>query len=640
MRRPGFRSMKTPRSIAEPARFPPIRWRGPLQVVTGFAIELAIWFALASLQLWGNPISIGDTLPRGGEASLTVPLLNLWTVGWNGIQAASGFRDYFHAPIFYPEPGAFTYSEMQPTTLVVAPLVWSLGPVVAYNVYLALQLALTATLARRIVASLDDRRWLAILAGVLFLHLPFVWAELGVLQLTAAWGPLAVIHATRGLGRRPAVTSAVMLGFAAAACYAACNYYGMFLILLAAPFLILLWPTPPGETPRHRPRRFAPFAYLPLAIVVAAAAVSPLLAGQMKYLNASAPPRPTAWVRYFSARPSDYLPPLRRRDHGSDPDPSGHGSTAEGHAESPQPAPRELGLGLAVTTLAVLGVLGGILPRVRRNESHAAGPDDHERSRWVGFCTALAVAAAVASFGPRVSVFGFVPWDWVGDRFSPLRLIRTPFRFALFYQIAIMFLAIEGIGRVQAWLGQPNRRWRPRWTAAGCLFASAFAVIGTWPTRTPLEDVRDLISPPAWSLWLRDHTPPGSAVAGLPMPQRGKTADYEPITRLMVRSLRFKRPIVNGYSGFFPPRYRQLRAASHDFPSPETVHELWLLGVRYLVIDRSRFEAWGDGPESWPRTPGISISVAYADPLEPVVVCRLTGRVVPDSDAAKENSGL
>lgn len=639
--------MNTPRSIREAARFRPGGWRRPTRAVVRVAAECAAWFVLACVQIWGNPISIGDSIPRGDERSPTVPLLNVWTVGWNATQAASGFRDYWHAPIFYPEPGAFTFSEMQPTTLVVAPLVWSFGPVAAYNVYLAFQLALTAVLARRIVASLDHGRWLAILAGILFLQLPFVWAELGVLQLTAAWGPLAVIHATRLLSRGPAVTPAVLLGIAAAGCYAACNYYGLFLVILAPPFLILLWPNPTHEEPGPQPRRYAAFAHLPLAVVVATAAVSPLLVAQVRFLNATASPRPTEWVRSFSARPSDYLPSppswYRNSEAAREEPPSRSRTTPERPRSGPRPRSRDLGAGIAITTLALLGVLGVLLPGPRRTTRDGAEADrnrsvDRGRSRWIGFCATLAVVAAVASLGPRVSLFGFVPWDWLGDRFTPLGLIRTPFRFALFVQIAMTFLAIEGLGRVHAWF-DPSNRQRRRWAAAGCLFASALAVISTWPAPRPLEDVRDLKSPTAWSTWLRHHTPPGSVVAGLPMPQSGTTADYAPTTRLMVRSLHFRRPIVNGYSGFFPPRYRQLRVAAREFPSPETIQELWLLGARYLVIDRSRFGAWGDGPTTWPRPPGISISVAYADPYEPVVVCQLSGRVVPDSDAAEDNFG-
>ena len=631
--------MNTRRTTRQRSRFRPGDWRSLTRSAARVAAEGAAWFALACVQIWGNPISFRDSIPRGDEGSPTVPLLNVWTVGWNGTRAASGFRNYWHAPIFYPEPGAFTYSEMQPTTLVVAPLVWSFGPVPAYNVYLALQLALTAMFARRIVASLDHRRWLAILAGVLFLHLPFVWAELGVLQLTAAWGPLAVIHATRLLALRPAVTPAVVLGIAAAACYAACNYYGLFLIILAPPFLFLLWPDPALQDPRPQPRRFAVFAYLPFAVVVAAAVVSPMLVAQLRFLNATASPRPIGWVRSFSARPLDYLPSLpswrRKSDAGRGEPPSSSRATSD----RSRPRSRDLGSGVAITTLALLGVL---LPRVRRTTREGTAADhnrsgDRGRARWIGFCITLAVLAAVASFGPRVSLFGFVPWDWIGDRFTPLRLIRTPFRFALFVQIAMTFLAIEGIRGVHARFDRANHR-RRRWVTGGCLAASALAVISTWPPRTSLEDVRDLKSPTAWSTWLRDETPPGSVVAGLPMPETGTAADYASTTRLMVRSLHFRRPIVNGYSGFFPPRYRQLRVAAREFPSPETIRELWLLGTRYLVIDRSRFGAWGDGPATWPRPPGISISVAYTDPVEPVVVCQLSGRVVPDSDAATDNS--
>lgn len=564
--------------------------------------EWLVWTGVAVLQIGGWPGQLTTRIPIGTESSATVPLFNAWTLRWNAEQAMSGLGSYFHAPIFFPTPGAFTFSEMQPTMLVVAPLLaagfsWAL----AYNLYLGLNLGLAAVLARRIALGLGYSPGLAFATALLVFHLPFARWQLGVIQLTSLWGPLGVIAAAVAWSRRPGIRTGVILGVAVAACYAACNYYGLFVLMLAPCFLLLL----PGNI-RVRWRDWA--GSLAVAGGVALLLVAPLAIGQWRYLASSAGPRSPEWVRHFAALGSDYLTSF-----------PGRGVPA---------GTRPLGSGMVLSLTAIAGAAAMFWGRVWRRRPQ--GP--RFRRRWLRFCVALAAASLVLSCGPRLSLAGLDPWNWLRDWVPPIRWIRVPYRLAVFHQLAVVFLAIATVHRFSRWLDRRRshrvrpRRWGGRQPAnrkvlplglMGLPWCLTAAAVGeTWPVPPATRDVRPLVSEPDWSAWLREHAPPAGPVAWLPFPQTGTTAAYEPTTVGMLRSLDFGRPLINGYSGFFPQDYRRLRVAMRRFPDGPTLQALRARGVRYLIADP------GGGDVSWTAR-AISerpSALRFADPATGVTI--------------------
>ena len=579
-------------------RLAPLRF--PLAITESLA-----WAAVAALQIAGWPGQWTTRIPIGTESSATVPLFNAWTLRWNAEQAMSGFGSYFHAPIFFPTPGTFTFSEMQPTMLVVAPLLaggfsWAL----AYNLYLALNLGLAAVFARRIALGLGYPPGLAFLAALLVFHLPFARWQLGVIQLTALWGPLAVIAAAVAWARRPGIRTGVLLGVAVAACYAACHYYGLFVLLLAPCFVLLL----PGDLRAVWRRRAGSLA---VAGGVALLLVAPLVIGQGRYLASSASPRSPEWVRQFAARGSDYLTAF-----------PGRGVPA---------GTRPLGSGVVLSLTAIAGAAGMAWGRVWRRRPQ--GP--RFRRRWLRFCVAMAAASLILSCGPRLSLAGLEPWTWLRDRVPPVGWIRVPYRLAAFHQLAVVFLAVGTLDRCCRWYrrrgsgavraprvaGQPTTIRRVRRVLHLALFGlpwvlTAAAVWETWPIPTATRDVRPLVSEPAWSAWLRGHAPRGVAAAWVPFPQTGTTAAYEPTTIGMLRSLDFGLPLVNGYSGFFPDDYRRLRVAMRRFPDGPTLQALRARGVRYLIAD----PAAGDVSWTTRATRQRPSALRFADPVTGVTI--------------------
>ena len=195
--------------------------------------EFAFFLGLALFATWPLALCVASALPLGTEGVATVPLFNLWSVWWNADRLAHGLSDYWDAPIFYPTQGTFAFSEPQPVTLAVTPLVWmSRSPIAAYNVYLLLSLALNGWLGAWLVRQVTLSRWSGLAGGAMLLMLPFVHWQLGVLQLVPVWGVLWTIGALQRFGAEPRVAHALSLGAALAVTYLSCAYHGLFLILL------------------------------------------------------------------------------------------------------------------------------------------------------------------------------------------------------------------------------------------------------------------------------------------------------------------------------------------------------------------------------------------------------------------------
>jgi hypothetical protein len=91
-----------------------------------------------------------------------------------------------------------------------------------------------------------------------------------------------------------------------------------------------------------------------------------------------------------------------------------------------------------------------------------------------------------------------------------------------------------------------------------------------------------------WVTWVKNATPPDTVLAHLPFPQGTMAEHYQPTVVAMICQLWHHRPMVNGYSGFFPEAFLDAKYACNELPNQ--THGLDLLrklGVRYCVVDRS-----------------------------------------------------
>ena len=123
-----------------------------------------------------------------------------------------------------------------------------------------------------------------------------------------------------------------------------------------------------------------------------------------------------------------------------------------------------------------------------------------------------------------------------------------------------------------------------------------------------------------WAHWLRDQTPAEAVVVTVPFVIDTSELAHEMSTRAMFHQMTHRRPLVDGYSGFFPQMYKDLRTAMKRFPDEPSLNRLQLHGVRYCVVEESRLtpaaqQALNARSHRLPRR--------YADPIRRVVIHEL-----------------
>ena len=574
------------------------------RAVGGFCVYLAI----ALVATWPLVMSLGSAISYGCEAEATVPLFNLWTLWWNADRAAHGLAGYWTAPIFHSTHGTFAFSEAQPTMIVVAPLVWLTGNrVLAYNVYQLLILTLNGWSGQRLLRRVGHRPWLAFCGGALVELLPFVWWQLGVVQLTTLFGIIWTIHAlldvfetggqtplqselrespTEATGEpvgaqagsmcyegRPLVSHPglvwLRLGGAFGLTYWMCNYWGLFLAILLVPASVWLW--------NGRMLRIAFWRDVLLAGLVASAMILPIA-----YIQRTLSKEQT-WVRN-----ADLIVALSAHARDLTDTPWTPLIPGLEHPEATRATVWPLGGGGLKLLLAPLGLLAAVTTRGRR--------------RWGLFVATFGLLAFGLSLGPNNrfadtlpgGLAGQSPYEWLQQFVPGFSLIRSPFRFVMFVQLAAVWLSVEALDlfdprrwkrgtrivdrglriadcgtdkettmslatlaplRLPSALGTPQSAFQSLLVQVPLIVASLIVTLEVLPARQrlyPCPSSRDL---PVWVLWLRDSAPVSEPIACLPFPTGFNVGNYEATAVWMYWSMFHRHPLVNGYSGFFPQSF-------------------------------------------------------------------------------------
>jgi hypothetical protein len=557
-----------------------------------------VYVVLALVIEWPITCALTTHIAYGYEREISVPMLNLWTVWWNADRAANRFRGYWNAPIFSPTNTTFVFSEAQPTSIIVAPLIGLTGNRgLAYNVYQLLILTLNGYSAHRLFRRLGHISWLAFCGGLMSQLLPFVMWQFGVVQLTTLAGIYWTLHAMLDLFGAGQLRTAhepvdvpcdedvaepgteaspsgrwqpygIRLGLAYGVTYWLCNYWGLFLTLLLVPCSVCFW------NRRLLTREL-------WREVVVAGTIAIVMIGPFAW-SQRALSREHDWQ---SSRTSELIHSLSAhwRDHTDVP-----WYTLAAWLEMPVPERNNiwsLGGGGIKLVLAPLGLVAAVTTPRRR--------------RWGLFSALFGALAFGLSLGPTVCfsqgipVIGDVcPYELLQQFVPGFSLIRSPFRFALFVQLATVWLSVEALDLLnpQRWL-----TWRPVDSASplaqllatldpalrrnrsdgrylpisiAMVMVSTAVTLEALPPPTRMFELPSRRGLPVWVVWLRDQAAPDAPVACLPFPVGYQVSDYEETTIWMYWSTFHRHPLLNGYSGFFPDSFVQLKEGLELDPSP------------------------------------------------------------------------
>lgn len=497
------------------------------------------------------------SIPLKSTDVATVPLFNVWTIGWNANRARHGFQGYWDAPIFHPAENAFAFSEPQPGTVLAAPVVWATGSAVAgYKFWMFLSLSLNGLFGAILLRRLGYGWGLQIAGGIAITLLPIAHQRIDVLQLLPVWGILWFWSSLFELDNRPTRRSMIETGLSFGACFALSVHHGVFLALLVLCAGVVF-------LPRFRDVRFlkATFGASLVGVLVVSPIVFPIYGAAKRHDFQ----RPDDHVERLSAKPVHYL--------------ASQSNALIKFERFQAPESRRLNPGWCRVALAAVGIGYGLFWGHRR--------------RWGWFLLLTGTFAFGFSLGLNLDLGGWRPWETMRDNVPGFRQVRNVFRFAWFVQLAVILLAVEGLATLcechQRLFESSRTRPTLRTTSfvAIILIPGALLAIEVWPEPSTRAGVPDVNRNLAWIEYVRDHAEPGRSVACLPFARGGSVRTYDMTTRWMCYGLEHGIPLVNGYSGFFPKPYLELRErVKAEFPSTGVLQHFLKLDVQFLVVAR------------------------------------------------------
>jgi hypothetical protein len=516
-------------------------------------VEAAVFGGLAVASTWPLALRLAEAVPFGGDRAPTVAFFCLWELGWNLDRLPHLFAGYWDAPIFHPAPYTFALSEPMPLQGIAAALVTLVGGslVTAYNVVLLASLVATGLVGSRLLRRLG-RPWpVALAGGAMLMMLPPVQANLDVVPLVTLAGVLATLAAVERFGGEPGPRRGLAFGVALGVTYLLCGQYAM---LVAVVLLLAGWTLCDRQMWSRRAAAGLAAGGLAFAILVAPVAAGQIAARQAHALS----PPPVQQLENLSAGPERYvrvawpqlvpLPGVHVPDHGH----------------------RAYFLG----TLKLLLCLAAI--RWSRDR------------RWTRFCLMFAGVAMVVGFGPRAHL-GPVSLHALLSAVVPgFAQVRNLHRAGFFVDLALVLLAADGLYMLSERLR--GMRWRAAWLRPALLTALACAsVIEIWPRDQGFAAPPRTEDHRGWLDILTRIAPSGPAVY-IPFPASLDFAEHVAITEQMLLARVHGRPLVNGYSGFFPARYYDVWRRCLAFPEASCLDGLETAGARVVLVSRRHLE--------------------------------------------------
>jgi hypothetical protein len=530
-------------------------WRG-VAVVSAFVVLTAILTFPLSLDPGTR------ALPLSADTRLF-----LWTLSWDVHALLTQPLRLFDANIFHPEPRTLAYSEhLVGSAVIGAPFLLATdNPVLAMNVVVLLSCVLSGAGAFLLARQLGIETAGAFAAGVIFAFAPPRFTRLAQLHLaTVQWIPfcLAFVHRYLQGGKRRDLQVAIAF-FTLQSLTS--GHGGLFLLL--ALLALSLWLIVRRALPPLR--RLVRDVGIPGGLLLALNVpfVLPYFRvqrelGLRRTIGAVYDWVPNAASFLASETHVDrallsLVPPLER-------------AVAEAKAYMFP------GWG---TLLLVLALLLHLRRRTAQPRSEAAPspPQEaaHHRAGDLVFYGLLALLSFWASLGPPAGLYMLLYKVLPG-----FDLIRVPSRLAILTLLALAVLAGAGAQRLVDCLG-PARQ-----AAAGALvvllLAAEFA-------QAPLKAPPYAIEVGEVDRWVAARPKP-FVVAELPVaPPSDAVGTARRNSRYMLHSMRHWQPMVNGYSGFLPPRHEMLFDQLTRFPDEGSVRALERLGVSYVVLHRGEY---------------------------------------------------
>lgn len=534
------------------------------------AVLLAsLGFALATWITWPLLPQFERALPSGDSPWGTVPMLNSWILWWNAAQLRYGFEQYWHAPIFAPEYGTLAFSEPQPATMLAAPVVWLISIPAGYNAYLFFSVTMNLAAGYWFLRNCRCSFLPSLAGGIAIALHPLAIDNIEAIQLLPMWGILIFLRGFIGIWQSPSLKHGLMLSLGFIGTTLSCIHHALFLAILVPVLILALvfydrWPTRREQAINKRYRKS--IFWGSLGVILISLAIGPMLYKMHQIHQQYDFERDIERVQVLSASLDSWTASQTLRVSLSD------GSSFH------------LLPGWIRTCLAGLGLL------ICSRRSRPA----------VIMLAALVTSSFLLSFGANIGWSSAAEnslWNLACEWFSPLSRVRSPYRFAYFTQLGIILLA--AIASNQILLAARLRWWEMRRRgeqvlqirqlgrhALGLFLVVAVAVEILPPqcylTQPPLAEFT-----PDWAYFLRTQSNAEDRVLCLPVAKDAAEISHEISTKWMLYGAQHSCVILNGYSGFTPKPWIDLRKQLRQKKWPQsTFDRLRAIETKFIVVRR------------------------------------------------------
>lgn len=563
-------------------------------------LSLLLFVILTALILWPLTAHLATSANNEGD-----DLQQMWSMGWVMHSLTHDPSNLFNGNIFYPYLNTLAYSDnLIPQALLGLPIyLLTNNLILSYNLVMFGALVLAGWGMFWLVRDLTGSSGAGLVAGTIFAFAPYKIAHLSQLNLLSIeWLPFAFLCLRRlvladldfGSGnnqklfwKRLNTGWGWAVGFGCFFLLQSLSsvYYFLYAIPLYLIYFVGLyiaakrWPAP------------TLLIKLGLASLIAILIILPTLIPYLQVSNTQAAERTTLEVNEFAANYRFYL--------GVPENNLLWGQTLAKYGGSG--GERRLFPGLLAYLLAVLAVCGPLIFSLvgRRKSNIAALPLLTKRlSRERYIYLVLGLFALLMSFGFTLHLKGLdipLPYRFFYDYFPGWKGLRAAVRYGVFVLFAVSVLAGIGFGWLQQGLLPRGTSPRPFYkTGVLKLIDPAILLLVSFlEYRSDITYTRPAVlsqPPPVYS-WLGEAGHAGP-VLELPMAQGPDL----PSIHDFYSSLNWQ-PTVNGESGYTPPVYSDLYAATQPdrLLSTQTLATLQGMGIRWLV--------WHLHDESMPLDP-------------------------------------
>ncbi|GAB5404767.1 MAG: hypothetical protein Aurels2KO_29980 [Aureliella sp.] len=546
------------------------------------SVQLGLFFALAIVATWPLAKHLQSALPTGTSPAGTVPMLNAWILWWNAESISHGMTEFWNAPAFFPSKGALALNEPQPIYLLLAPVTLSgRSPILSYNVYLLATLTLNGWFATRLLRQLGLNRLIALGGGIAMLLHPLAWRNLEAIQLTALWPVIASLsaaiavfssplenndvgelHGFRGHWLYKCVAQGLQLGFCVALTGWACLYWLAFTLLT-------LGPTIGAFALVRRSRRKT--MSLVIAAIVSTLLLLPIYLPMRHYAQEHELQRSEQLVESLSADTTDWI------------------ATAGYSLWNLQASEHNLALspGFGKILTCILGCIAIWSGKSLLTAGQRSG---------FAILTGFLSLSFVFSFGANLEVLGWNLWRSLGLFVPPIQSIRSPFRFAYFVQLAAILISVISVDlvlqQIREKLSQLSRKLLQSLTAVLGFVLVALTIGDSLPQRSMLCFPPSARHKERWREFVATNVEHGNGILCLPVAEYSTEISLERSTRWMMHATAHGVPIANGYSGFTPKLWQNMRRQIREGNINDNFLTLLASNrIRHIVVRTDQMDA-------------------------------------------------